>query len=402
MQAKSKPHRWELDYFEPLETQMTKISTPHQALQRTLISAALMVLAAGSAQAQSSVTLYGRLDAGFQYSDKSRGADGRDAGSVSELSNGGIRPSIFGFRGSEDLGGGLKAFFNLESHFDSGTGQTTSTFFRRQANVGLSSTEWGTVTLGRQYTPAVLALLATDPRAIKEQFSSLYTFAFTQAGGGGNGNDLGIFAANAVSYAKDFGPVHVGVLYGFGEKADTMKAGNFISAGAVYTGPVTVSAYFNQVRNDATSGPAKNSKSEQYGAGIAVPFSNFGMPALTAKAQYIKAKNDAANDPIVGLQSDTDHYSIGVDFAWNPSNVATFAVYHSDNDKISKDKTTMVVLSNDYSLSKRTVLYVQTAIIDADKGSTAFTQAVLGPVGQLSPVLDKTNVMFGFGISHNF
>lgn len=93
---------------------MTKISTSNQALQRTLVSAALMVLAATAAQAQSSVTLYGRVDAGFQYSDKSRRADGRDGGSVSELANGGIRPSIFGFKGSEDLGGGLKAFFNLE------------------------------------------------------------------------------------------------------------------------------------------------------------------------------------------------------------------------------------------------------------------------------------------------
>lgn len=381
---------------------MTKISTSTQVFQRTLVSAALMVLAASAAQAQSSVTLYGRVDAGFQYSDKSRRADGRDGGSVSELANGGIRPSIFGFKGSEDLGGGLKAFFNLESHFDSGTGQTTSTFFRRQANVGLSSADYGTLTLGRQYTPAVLALLATDPRAIKEQFSSLYTFALNQAGGGSNGNDLGIFAANAISYNKSFGPVNVGLLYGFGEQADEMKAGNFISAGVVYTGPITVSAYYNEVKNTATSGPAEGAKSEQYGAGVAVPFSNFGMPALTVKGQYIKAKQDALNDGIGGLRSDTDHFSLGMDYAWSPTNVATIAYYHSDNDKISKDKTEMLVLSNDYSLSKRTVLYIQTAIVDSDEGSTYFTQALLGPIGQLSPVLDKTNVIFGVGISHSF
>ena len=381
---------------------MTKISTPHHTLQRTLVSAALLVLAAGAAHAQSSVTLYGRVDAGFQYSDKSRGANGKDGGSVSELANGGIRPSIFGFRGTEDLGGGLKAFFNLESHFDSGTGQTTANFFRRQANVGLSSSEYGTLTLGRQYTPAVLALLATDPRAIKEQFSSLYTFALNQAGGGTNGNDLGIFAANAISYNKTFGPVNIGVLYGFGEQADTMKAGNFISAGAVYTGPITVSAYYNEIKNSATSGPAKGAKSEQFGVGVAVPFSNFGLPALTVKGQFINSKQDALNDAIGGLRSDTDHYSIGVDYAWNPVNVAGIAFYHSDNNKIDKDKTMMLVLSNDYSLSKRTIIYIQTAIVDSDKGSTYFTQSILGPIGQLSPVLDKTNVIFGVGISHSF
>ena len=373
---------------------MTNISN----FQRTLVSAALLALTAGVAHAQSSVTLYGRVDLGYQYSDKSRRADGKDAGSVSELANGGIRPSIFGFRGTEDLGGGLKAFFNLESHFDAGTGQTTSTFFRRQANVGLSSAEFGTVTLGRQYTPAVLALLATDPRAIKEQFSSLYTFALNQAGGGSNGNDLGIFAANAVSYNKSFGPVNVGLLYGFGEQADNMKKGQFLSAGVVYTGPITVSAYYNEVTNTATS----KAKSEQYGLGVAVPFSNFGMPALTAKAQYINSKQDALNDALGGLKSDTDHFSVGVDYAWNPANVASIAYYHSDNDKINKDKTDMIVLNNDYSLSKRTVIYVQTAIVDTDKGSTYFTQALLGPKGQLSPALDKTNVIFGVGISHSF
>ncbi|MBX9640205.1 MAG: porin, partial [Mycobacteriaceae bacterium] len=65
---------------------------------------------------------YGRVDLGYQYSSKVADSAGKDKGSVSELANGGIRPSIFGLKGTEDLGGGLKAFFNLESHFDAGTG----------------------------------------------------------------------------------------------------------------------------------------------------------------------------------------------------------------------------------------------------------------------------------------
>ena len=375
---------------------MTKISTSRTALQRTLISAALLTLAAGAAQAQSNVTLYGRVDAGLQFSTKSARADGSNAGHVSELSNGGIRPSIFGFKGTEDLGGGLKAFFNLESHFDSGTGQTTANFFRRQANVGLSG-DWGTLTLGRQYTPAVLALLATDPRAIKEQFSGLYTFALNQAGGGSNGNDLGIFAANAVSYSKTMGPVNFGVLYGFGEVADKEKAGRHISLGATYTGPIVISGYYQVIRNTATSGAAENDRSRQGGLGVAVPFAG-----MTFKGQYIKSKQDPGNDGIGGLKSDTDTFAAGVDYAWNASNTATLAYYHSDNDAISKDKTGMLVLSNDYALSKRTVIYIQAAFVDADKGSTYFTQSLLGPIGKLNPVQDKTTSMFGVGISHSF
>ena len=136
--------------------------------------------------------------------------------------------------------------------------------------------------------------------------------------------------------------------------------------------------------------------------GVAVPFANFGLPALTAKAQYINAKQDALNDAIGAQRSDTDHFSVGVDYAWNATNVASISYYHSDNDKISKDKTEMFVLNHDFSLSKRKVIYIQTAIVDSDEGSTYFTQALLGPKGQLSPVLDKTNVIFGVGISHSF
>ncbi|MBX9640206.1 MAG: porin [Mycobacteriaceae bacterium] len=266
----------------------------------------------------------------------------------------------------------------------------------------MTSSEWGTVTLGRQYTPAVLALLSTDPRAIKEQFSGLYTFALNQAGGGTNGNDLGIFAANAISYNNSIGPVNIGLLYGFGEQADKMKAGNFISVGVVYTGPVTVSGYYNEVKNTATTGAAVDAKSKQFGFGVSVPFSNFGLPGLTAKGQYINSKQDALNDAIGGQRSDTDTFAAGLDYAWSPTNTASISYYHSDNDKITDDKTGMLVLSNETALSKRTVIYVQTAIVDSDKGSTYFTQSLLGPIGKLNPVLDKTNVMFGVGISHSF
>jgi predicted porin len=181
-----------------------------------------------------------------------------------------------------------------------------------------------------------------------------------------------------------------------------MKAGNFLSFGATYTGPVTVSAYYNEVKNTATSGPAEGAKSKQYGVGAAVPFSNFGLPALTVKGQFINSKQDALNDAIGGKQSDTDTFALGLDYVWSPANTASISYYHSDNNKISKDKTGMLVLSNETALSKRTVIYVQTAIVDADKGSTYFTQSLLGPIGKLNPVLDKTNIMFGFGISHSF
>jgi predicted porin len=357
---------------------------------RTVIAAAALAAMAGAAQAQN-VTLYGRVDLGIQHSTKADvDGNGDDDGDRTELYNGGIRPSIWGLKGTEDLGGGLKAFFNLESHFEADTGTFgggTGKLFRRQANVGLTA-GWGTVTLGTQYTPAVLALLPTDPRAIKEQMSGLYAFALNQVGGSGS-NDIGIFMSNAISYSNTFGPINFGVAYGFGEQADELDGGRMISAGVTYTGPVTVSGYYQTVENfEDPVGPG-GQFSEQMGLGVAVPIGGF-----TARGQYIKAESDAVG----GLpESDTDFFALGVDFAWNQMNTLTVAFYRGDNDEVDDDKTNTLIVSNDYAISKRTTIYAQVAIVDADDGATARTSVVSN-----APVQDEKNTIVGIGISHNF
>src|SRR5438067_2141568 len=99
--------------------------------------------AAQSSQAQSNVTIYGVLDAGVSYFSN---VVGRSKLNASDGINIGNR---LGFRGSEDLGGGLRAVFALESGLGLYTG--TGAFWQRQAYVGLSDAKWGTLTLGRQY-----------------------------------------------------------------------------------------------------------------------------------------------------------------------------------------------------------------------------------------------------------
>lgn len=357
------------------------------AFRRSLIPAAVLALTAGAVQAQSQVTIYGRVDLGFQYTDKVPVGAGDDKGY--DIYNGGIRPSILGFKGTEDLGGGMTAFFNLEHHFDADTGVAgggSGNFWRRQANVGLKS-DWGTLTLGRQYSPAVLALLATDPRAIKEQMSGLYAFALNQVGGA-TANDLGIFLGNAISYSNAFGPFNFGAAYAFGEQPGDTSAGRIYSLGATYTGPVTVSGYYQRINFQA---PVATDKfSDQAGIGVAMPFGPF-----SGKVQYIKSK---VNDAVTGVKvSDTDTFAIGVDYAWTAGNTATVAYYHSDNDAIGDDKTGTLIISNDYAISKRTTLYAQVAFVDAKSGATGFTSVVSNAV-----VPDKTNTIFGVGISHNF
>jgi predicted porin len=375
---------------------MIQTSISQRALKRTLLSAALLALSAGAAQAQT-VTLYGRVDAGFQYQNKT----GANGDSLSELHNGGILPSIWGLRGSEDLGGGLKAVFNLESDFDSGTGGTrglggSSTVFTRQANVGLAG-DWGKVLLGRQYSVALLADLAVEPRGYKESLSSLSSYALTQAPGnnGNTGNNtLGIFTGNAISYSNSFGPVAVGVSYAFGEVADKTSNGTTVAIGVTYTGPVTVSGSYQEIKGLSSS----DDKTERFSIGVAVPFD-----AFTFKAYYANATQDAAGSEF----SKTDNFGFGVDYAWNAQNTATIAYYNGKEKKQSARDTVTVgardgttdsfIVSNDYALSKRTTIYAQFAYVNRDKGATGGTTIDFG-----GTTPGESNSIFGIGIKHDF
>jgi predicted porin len=130
-----------------------------QALIRPALRAFSLICSIGSASAlaQSSVTLYGIMDAGVEISNHGKG-------SLTRVISGGQFASRFGFRGSEDLGGGLAALFRLEMglSLDDGTLGQGGRIFGREATVGLRSSQWGEVSLGRGVMPYFLAQSATD------------------------------------------------------------------------------------------------------------------------------------------------------------------------------------------------------------------------------------------------
>lgn len=130
------------------------------------LAAACALTAAGKAHAQSSVTLYGIVDEGVNYTSNVQTSPG-NGHNLYSLSSGILSGSRWGLRGVEDIGGGLKAIFVLENGFDVNNGRMGqgSLEFGRQAYVGLS-TKFGSVTLGRQYDPVVDYVHALMPSAM--------------------------------------------------------------------------------------------------------------------------------------------------------------------------------------------------------------------------------------------
>jgi len=129
-------------------------------MKKTLLAAALLAgfATAGVAQAETSVTLYGILDTGYGYQNYKYDHAGADITAKSSgLRDGTFNGNRFGLKGSEDLGDGLRAIFQLEQGFNMGDGTAANNTraFHRQAFVGLSSDNWGTFTMGRQYSAGV-------------------------------------------------------------------------------------------------------------------------------------------------------------------------------------------------------------------------------------------------------
>lgn len=345
-------------------------------------------LFAGCAQAQTpTAMIYGIVDAGVEYISKVPTSGGND--SLVRLNDGGIAPSIWGFRGGEDLGGGLKAFFNLEGDFDSGTGgprfNNALGLFGRQANVGLTGS-FGTITLGRQYAPSLLAELGTDPRGYKESYSSLAVYALNQAPAGNEqtgSNFLGIFTGNSVSYTNVFGPVTARIGYGVGEVAGDMSANSTVSVGLTYTGPVTGSLSYQKVRGTG------DAETQRVAAGVAVPLGAFTIKSLFSRSEG----DDAAGAKVF----ETDIYAVGFDYVWSAQNTGNVSYYYGKDKLAGGGSTKTLVLSNDYALSKRTTLYAQ--MVYADIGASASVRTQI--TGGLTANGEKATIV-GAGIKHSF
>lgn len=313
---------------------------------------------AGGTFAQSSVTLYGLVDIGIAFE------SGGPSGSVRKVDGSGLHSgNRLGFRGTEDLGGGLAALFVLENGFNSDNGSIAQggLGFGRQAFVGLKG-NFGTLTAGRHYSPHFLAVDSLDPLdgISGGAFNLLRRTTRTD-------NTLFYTTPNLGGFTSQ-------LAYGFGEVAGNSSASRFIGANAAYAaGPLVVKAAYHGTRNATDTDTMKNTfLGGSYNFGVAKAILGYQIEKGTGTVD--------ANSAMVGVQV--------------PVGASTLmATYIRKNDKsAANNDADMVALAYTYALSKRTNFYTSVLRISNENSLVYKTKAGDG----------SGNKEFNFGIRHKF
>lgn len=351
-------------------------------------------LAAGSALAQNSVTVYGIVDTGVVYTTNANAA-GNSVFKMPGLT--GSFPSRLGFRGSEDLGGGLEAIFVLEAGFapDTGAMGQGNRLFGRQSLVGLKSNSWGTVSLGRQVNMTYISTLKTDVMGPN-------IFAI----GSIDGYLPNARSDNSIGYLGNFSNFTVGATYSFGrdassaggpaatncggEVAGNSKACRQVTALLGYDNKsfgVTTSYDILYGNTGASGGMTSSDNTDQR-----VTLNGYVMLGDTKiGAGVIDRRTRAAG----AVNTNSDLFYLGTSIPLSVALVLDAQVARL-NVKSSPNDVTLFVGRLTYNLSKRTALY--TSLGYQKNGGTSAVAIDAG--GTVGPGKNQLGVMSG--IRHTF
>lgn len=334
--------------------------TPNRALARGvhrhtarvamtgLAAGTLLVLASTAARAD--VQLYGAVDNYVSY-------DSGGKGSSTQVGSGAGSTSRFGLTGTEDLGGGLQSGFRLESGFNanSGTLQTTNTIFNREANVWLSSRQYGMLKLGRQF-PTIFPLSSqVDPYALTK-LSLMANLAYATSDLGGNATGIDSRVSNAVSYTTpDMNGFSGQVLYGFSTASASGAPAHYTGYLAQYEGQrLYAGLSYNVVRNDLSQ------STDHYGAGV-----SYKIGSTTVSLAYNRIVPSVASGRIAST------YLVGATMPVGGPHVFKLSVLERVVSG-GGNHAFGALGGYDYQFSKRTALYARVAWID-NGGASALT-----------------------------
>ncbi|MFL9908273.1 porin [Paraburkholderia sp. RL17-337-BIB-A] len=391
-------------------------------MKKSLLALAALGAFAGVAHAQSSVTLYGIIDEGFNINTNAGGKH------LYNVSSGVLQGSRWGLRGTEDLGGGLKAIFVLENGFDVTNGKLGQggLMFGRQAYVGLSS-QFGTVTLGRQYDSVVDYV---GPLEVGDQWGGSIA---AHPGDLDNFNNT-YRTNNTVKYTSaNYNGLTFGGTYSFGGIAGNVTSNQIWSLGAGYSnGPLVLGVGYLNARTPAASGGLFNDGGTTTTAAVFAATASpvyagftsantyqvigaggaytFGAATIGVTYSNIRFGNLGASfaSPFKGQSATFNNAELNFKYQLTPALLVGAAYDYTrgaEIDGTSRAQYHQGAVGVDYFLSKRTDVYVtgvyQHALgetLTATGGLTAATASI----ASITPSANQNQFTARIGIRHKF
>ena len=365
-------------------------------MQKKIIALAVAGLASTAAFAQTNVTVYGVADAAFIYTNVNGGnrlntAEGHGKDTF-RVDSGQLAGSRLGFKGTEDLGNGLKAVFVLEYALELDQNVGVGALNARQQYVGLS-TKAGDVTLGRQYAPGYYAAASSDALLGSPALSSM------DAGQAFIGSTIRVASSarwnNSVNYkTANWGGFSAQAIYAMGENGNEIAMGESYGIGADYAaGPVAVKYVYQNASNNQ-GGPAvptglvpgtNNGAQQEHFIGASY---DLKVVKLMGSAQIL----DKGNRTNAGGQAaEGSVYQFGAIVPVGKGNIhASYALAERDSatrlgPNTYRGEMNSVTVAYTHGLSKRTTLYTGVRYTDNDTNNAG---SVL--------------TAFGAGINHTF
>lgn len=339
-------------------------------LVKLLLSTAIAAAFASPAMAQTSVNVEGIADV-YVGAMKNSG----DTDRVTRMGSGGMSTSYLGFKGVEDLGGGLKASFTLGAFFQIDTGAqgrfNGDTLFARDANIALSG-NFGALTLGRMISPATLPAFLFNPIGDSFTFSPLvlHKAVSTTAWANSFAGDTGW--SNAIRYTTpSFGGLTANLYYQPGEASAAAGKKNVGGNVLYFSGPLSLTAAYHNVE-------VNNPTDTVNGVSIVKPVTltggnvPFGTPAPVAPTEQklwlvggaydfgvakLFATYDQSKHNIADLRDKTGTLGLSVPAGGAGKILAAVAQTRRSSDLFSDRKRTTYTVGYDYNLSKRTDVY---------------------------------------------
>jgi len=344
-------------------------------MKQKLLAVALVSALPLFAHAQSSVTVYGTLDASIGV--ENNDAPGTESRTV--VQSGTQSASRIGFRGTEDLGNGLKALFNIEASIAADTGGTDSNLWQRRAVVGLQG-DFGTLTVGREYSPIAAVAAASDILGHGFYGSSLVVFNTPT----GAQPRLTRRLSNSVNYKSNaVSGFTVGAAYSTGESnIQDGPTGDLAGVSVEYANAgFYLGAGYHQIERLA-SGDDK-----EYGVGAGYKFGPFEV-----RAGYLAANPEGGNNKYEQANAGVS-YEVGVN---------KFFLNYNQQELETGAKGRGVTLAYSYTLSKRTNIYASYAKLrNNDLGTFSLTSPA-NTIALPATAFGADPQVYNLGIRHSF